>query len=624
MTVYRCILPAWAAEEDPDKRRVLEGQFSEERLKQLNDAAYNTYFLPNYPSEYVKGTPVEGSQIDTFRYVFADCDLKDKVYPDKQTFIDKVLAEGPEPTLIVDSGWGIHAYWQVSDLDAMSYLKLQRRIMRKFNTDEAVGQIYQLMRVPGTMNTKVKGNFKPCEHIHSSYKVYTCEEMDAQLPVLTTDDEEYCKTHFNKTYKLGTEICRIDDKIPLKFSHLVTSNREVKDIWSGLAEDRSKADYRLAHIMFANEFTKAEAMSVLVNSPKAIGRAPVHQVSYAQNIVDKIWTFEITQHKEALNLSSTVREILCKHGDSIKGERFPCHRYLDDTVHGFRLGQVIGLVAGSGVGKTAVALNMFMGFVKSNPNYEHFFIPLEQPANEIADRWKTMCGDNTALHDKVHVLSNYGDDGSYRNLSLGDIKDYLMKFKRLTGKEIGAVVIDHIGALKKNNKDGRQSIEDICHQMKAFAVETNTMLVMQSQAPREKAGIGDLDLGKDSAYGTVFFESYCDYLITIHQPLKRCYAEGAPTVTGLKFCKVRHKKQGQDRLQEDVPYRLFFDPVTEHLRELTQDEETSFNFFHKQCINKRKQDRKTDLVEYTSIKFGDEHGANNKDSQDTSGATRAG
>jgi hypothetical protein len=143
---------------------------------------------------------------------------------------------------------------------------------------------------------------------------------------------------------------------------------------------------------------------------------------------------------------------------------------------------------------------------------------------------------------------------------------------------------------------------DICHSMKAFAIETNTMLIMQSQAPREKAGSGDLELNKDAAYGTVYFESYCDYLITIWQPLKRCYSEdGCPTVTAFKFCKIRHKKTGLDKINEDVCYHLYFDSNNEHMRELTQLEEKSFDFFLNKATNKRKQDRKTDLVPYSSI-----------------------
>ena len=143
---------------------------------------------------------------------------------------------------------------------------------------------------------------------------------------------------------------------------------------------------------------------------------------------------------------------------------------------------------------------------------------------------------------------------------------------------------------------------DICHAMKGFAVETNTLVVMQSQAPREKAGIGDLELNKDAAYGTVYFEAYCDYLITLWQPLKRMYGnDKCPAATAFKFCKIRHKKLKRDVLKEDVSYTVIFDTETERMRTATQDEDTAFDFFLQQATNARKKDRKTDLVEYTRI-----------------------
>ena len=596
--IIRAILPAWRT----DLPKVVEADMLPEQIERLNADGYNIYFLPNYPSNYDPSQNVDGRHIDVFESVFVDMDLKQKAYASKDAFLGRLMTFELTPSMVVDSGNGIHAYWNISDLDAKSFLRLQRRLCRYFNTDEAVAKIYQLMRVPNTMNTKVKDNFKPCEVLHFSEIQYTCEQLDNVLPSITAEDESYCTSHFNKTYGLGPKL-EVNHKLPMKFADLLRSNREVKEIWAGGVDDRSKADFRLGHLMFAHGFTKDEAMSVLVNTAKAISRAPVHRVSYAQNIVDQIWTFELAENKKTLTLSSTVREILERSGGDVKGTRFPCWSYLDATEYGFRLGQVIGLVAGSGVGKTAVALNMFLGFVKNNPDYDHFFIPLEQPANEIADRWKSMCGTNTQLYDKVHVISNYAEDGSFRHLSFAEIKDYLLEFKKQTGRQVGCVVIDHIGALKKKGSNGEnQDLMDICHSMKAFAVETNTMLVMQSQAPREKAGIGDLELNKDAAYGTVYFESYCDYLMTIWQPLKRCYSEeGCPTVTAFKFCKIRHKKQKRDKIQEDVRYLLYFDSEREHLRELTQDEETSFKFFNTKATKERSKDRKTDQIEYTKI-----------------------
>lgn len=608
MTVHRLILPNWAKEEDSSKRSVLEGQFTEEEIIRYNNEFYNIYYLPNYPSHYDGSSTVDGSHIDIFEYVYVDMDLKDKIYASKEEFLENILSFALEPTEVVDSGNGVHVYWRVSDLTAENHLKLQRRLIRHFKTDDSVAKIYQLMRLPNTVNTKHKDSFKHCYSILTNSNVYTSEQLDKELPYLTKEDELYCKQHFDKTYNINRQDIHIVDKIPLKFAELIRSNNEVKEIWSGNLQDRSKGDYRLAHIMFASGFTKEEASSVLVNSSKALARAPIHRISYATNIIDKIWIFEL-ETKE-ISLSSTVEEILNRSGDTLKGTRFPCWTYLDNTYNGFRLGQVIGLVAGSGVGKTAVALNMFLGFVQNNPDYDHMFVSLEQPVNEIADRWKVLCGENTKLHSKVHLLSNYDENGNFRDLSLDTIKNHVLELQEKSGKKLGCVVIDHIGVLSNDNRLGQdEGVKKLCKAMKVFAVQTNTMLIMQSQTSREKAGIGDLELNKDAAFGTSVFENFCDYLITVWQPLKRCYDEdGCPTVTAFKFCKIRHKKANLDVIKEDKRYTLFFDPNTDKLREMTQTEEKSFDFFNNKATNKRKQDRKTDVMSYTSVRWDDKDG----------------
>lgn len=596
-------------EEQPGTRKVLEGKFSKKDIKKYNDIGYNVYWRPNYPSSYEGGT-VNGTHIDTFEYVFVDYDCKSGKYESKEDFIG--AAAKLLPSKIVDSGNGVHVYWKVSDLDGRSFLRLSRRLMRLFDTDDAVQTLPQLMRLPGTINTKKKFDRLPCELLYEDGITYTCEELDKILPAITIEDEEYCNQHYDKTHSLDRNNIEIDDKIPNKFGKLLRAHPEAKEIWSGNSDDRSKDDYRLGHIMFANGFTKEEAASVLVNSAKALSRAPVHRVNYATNIIDKIWTFEEESSSE---LSHSVEAILKRSGNTLKGTRLTCDPRIDNTVHGFRLGQVLGLVAGSGVGKTAFALNMFKWFAQANPDYHHFFIPLEQPANEIADRWQTMCGTNTALHGKVHVMSNYDDDGNFRHLSFDEIKDYVVKWQKVTGNKIGCIVIDHIGALKKKgSNDENQDLMTICHNMKAFAVQTNTFLVMQSQSSREKAGIGDMELNKDAAYGTIFFESYCDYLVTMWQPLKRCHMEkDCRTVTAFKFCKIRHKKSHRDVIQEDEPYFLKFDPATEQLFDMTQDDKTSFDFFLKKATNKRKVDRKTDLVSYKSVPYKETQDATETD-----------
>lgn len=605
MTLCRLIAPEWLMNEKPSKQKVLEGVFSNKQLRKYNNEGYNVYYLPNAPSKYEPGKTIDGSDVDTFGWVFVDCDLKDGVYADKDAFIEAVAASGLPPCKIVDSGHGIHAYWHITNLDANSYLRFQRRLTRKFNTDEAVGKIFQLMRLPGFRNTKVYSEVHEDQPLciliyESNLPGYTAEELDKLLPPITLEDEEYCQRHYNKTYNLNQSETQVDEKIPDKFGDLLRENSEVKELWINNSDDRSKNDFRLASLLLAKGFTKEEAMSVLINCAKALTRAPIHRISYAKNIVMQ-FPFKSSKGETPANTSPTVRNLLARGEETITGTRFTCNRLIDDTVHGFRLGQVIGIVGGSGVGKTTLTLNTFLWFAEHNPDYHHFFFSLEQPAGEIANRIRTICKGNDSLFDQIHIISNYAENGDYVHFSIDMIEEHLLKFKQETAAKVGAVVVDHIGVLLKSDKNGEsEGLIGICRRMKAVAVKVNMMLIMLSQAPREKAGIGDLELNKDAAFGTVFFESFLDYCICLWQPLKRVYHMGAPTIMAFKFGKIRHKKQGHDRIQEDVCYQLYFDPETELLRELTQEEETAAKYFVGQATTARKADRKADIVPYES------------------------
>lgn len=600
----RLILPDWAS--DGTKRKVLEGEFTEDQLMLRNSEGYNIFYLPNLPNTYTPGVTVEGSHISQFRYCFIDMDMKDGVYASKDAFLS-ALADFPLfPTSVVDSGNGIHAYWQVSDLDAMSYLRLSRRLMRHFKTDEAVGQIYQLMRLPNTVNTKKQEDFKLCEEIYTSEASYTCEELDKLLPPISQADEAHCKQHYDKTYKIKS-LVRVDTQIPLKFTQLVEASREVRDIWLGNTDDRSKGDYRLAHIMQTSGFTREEAMSVLVNSSKAMARAPAHQLTYAENIVDKVFPVaNVAQTSNVIELSQSVKELLlCNDDETLKGDRIYGAKFFDNTHHGLRLGHVLGLVAGVGVGKTTISLNLFKSFVELNPQWHHMFVSLEQPAAEIAARLKKMFNGNESAYEKIHIVSNENADGSKRDLSLSDIQTYILDFQKRKGVKLACVVLDHIGILRmKSAKGENQGLMDVCRELKGFARATNTLFIVQSQSTREKAGDGDLELFKGAAYGTQHFESYMDFLIVAWAPLKRCYDDPAcPTVTAYKFVKIRFKTIGKDKIIEDQPYRLYFNGETELLQDMTQEQEVSFDFFAKKCLSIRNKDKKSDLVTYKSVRW---------------------
>ena len=73
--IVRAIAPDWLLEKQSSLKKVQEGEFSAEEIANKNNQGYNIYYFPNYPSLY-QGGNVSGCQIDTFKWVFVDFDLK--------------------------------------------------------------------------------------------------------------------------------------------------------------------------------------------------------------------------------------------------------------------------------------------------------------------------------------------------------------------------------------------------------------------------------------------------------------------------------------------------------------------------------------------------------------------
>lgn len=617
--IYRLILADWARETRKDSDNLPDtktGFFSEDELKDLNQKGYNCYYFLNTPSEWDNVGDIHGSDINVFNFCCVDMDLKEGKYKTKEDFTKKVLESGITPTVMVDTGNGIHAYWQTTDLDAMSYLRLQRRLIRFFDTDRAISKIYQLMRVPGTFNVKKKDEFKLCQVIFESESTYDCETLDRLLPKITKEDEDFCTNHYNMTYNATVGNLNIEDiQVPLKFQTFMNTNPEAKRLFFGPVKDRSAANYRLGHLLYSAKFSKEDARAVLMNTDKAITRNGIHRYNYANNIVDKVWGFEEKKVEEptAAPMSESMKIILSKSPEDIGYDtRIYGHPMFDATKHGFRLGEVLGLIGGSGSGKSTLSLNFFKWFVERNPDLMHVFVTLEMPKKQVAERWHKLAGDNNTLHEKVHVLSMHDENGICRDLTLEIIKQDILNLEKTTGKKVGCVVIDHIGCLDK--EPGRTDIEKLMNaarSMKSFALETKTFLIMQSQSSRAKAAWGDVEIDMDAAYGTAKFENYCDYVMTTWQPLRRVQADANIYVNAFKYCKIRELNAKEDKVKLNKVYGMIFDKETESLRKILKDELPAIGYWSKQADQDRKKDTKKDSNDMIDMDWVEDGKTNN-------------
>lgn len=129
-------------------------------------------------------------------YIDIDCGPT-KDYPDKKTaFLSLkdflVASKLPAPSMIVDSGGGLHVYWVMDEViiekewTAVATGLKRLAAEHKFKHDAAVvGDSARIMRVPGTFNWKDPSTPRECKVIKNTGLSYTLEDFRKLIPKTT-------------------------------------------------------------------------------------------------------------------------------------------------------------------------------------------------------------------------------------------------------------------------------------------------------------------------------------------------------------------------------------------------------------------------------------------------------
>ena len=264
------------------------------------------------------------------------------------------------------------------------------------------------------------------------------------------------------------------------------------------------------------------------------------------------------------NKFKTVADLIKSGSKRVERSLVKGPSFFDCLVSGWAKKQVLGLVAGSGVGKTATTLKIFRDMIENNINDNDdlfVFFSLEMPEQEIIDRWIDLVGDKTELHSRLIVISNEDENDEPRAIGIQEVYEYCTDIKKATGKGIGAVGIDHIGIISRhidtrkkhtfgvdNDMDSgfgdmrRISINNLCTQMKALAKMLDTFLILLTQTTKEK-GIGYRPIEKDAAYGVSQYENIVDYMIGLWQPLMLVQNQADTKFLSWQYCKIRTKSK---------------------------------------------------------------------------------
>lgn len=618
MGFTRLIKPDWAKptldNDEPNPRfvepiegpDVLEGcEYTDDDLAAFNQRGYNIYFFPNYPSRnvYAEGVRhLSGKHIDVFQFVFVDMDLKDKVYKSKEEFIEVLAKFQIKPTFVVDSGNGIHAYWRVLDLNRDSYVITQLALMKALKTDESVFTVMQLMRLPGYLNTKVHNAYIQANVIEalSSGKDYLVTDFVSVINELDEASAIRGQNHLNKLDgKLKIDIPEDVnlEELPDRFIDFLIDpqNIAVYNVFTNpksVFGDRSKADLSLANTLFKYGFDRKDALAILSNSQKALSKGH-HRFSYAQTTVDKVY---IEKHNEKFR--TVGQQLRMGEGEKNLGDFVRGTWYMDTDVLGeqWRKKELLGLIAGTGVGKTSVTLKAIKDMIENNPDNDDVYVvfSLEMSEAEIIKRWIKLVGETSPLADRLYVIGNEEENGDPRNIGLQEIHNYCKDITKMTGKRIGTIAIDHIGIISKhiNTKKfpnfGIQSemnagygdvktlsLNSMAKQLKPLAKMLDTFIIILTQTTKDKQGAGDLPLGVDAAYGISDYENIMDRIITIWQPLARVQNQISTRFLAYQYVKIRNKT-ANDRIQTYEPKLLTFDLNTGDLKLTTSEEYAEF------------------------------------------------
>ena len=587
---YRLILSEWARK-DTDAPPVVEGDLAEPEIETYNKQGYNIYWMPNKPSKPINKPFTSGKDIDVFEWVFVDCDLKDNIYASKDEFL-KVLSDfNPKPTIVVDSGNGIHAYWNIKDLTRDSYIETQFRLIQQFKTDDSVWTPFQLMRFPGTLNTKVQGQFKPCYILEdkSSNEAYILTELTSSLPEINEENKRKMNLHIDKLEGRITANIEFDvdlSVLPISFVKLLEKDPGIKQLFEdprSVCGDRSTADMKLCNILYTKDFPKEEAFQVMCNTMKA--RSRTDKETYANNIVQKVYT-DRAKHK-AKNLEDWLKD----NEDSKQGEKIIGPEFWDVTYNGWRRGELLGVVAGTGVGKSSCSFKAIKDTIDrdKDSNNIHFIFTLEMPVKQVVERWLKLTNNGAIYKDKVYIIGN--QPGKTR-IGPQQIYHIVKDTCKSTGKKAGIVVIDHFRSIshkidmtlhpnfdvvgETGIKQKTISIQEMCRVNKELAVYLDCFLIVQNQSSKSRAQQGDIPMGVDAAYGAADFEWYCDYLMTVWQPLKMVQDKTDLYVTAWQYSKIR-ESHPQDKTRCFVKHLLQFDPTIGEFRRLTLAERATFD-----------------------------------------------
>jgi replicative DNA helicase len=244
---------------------------------------------------------------------------------------------------------------------------------------------------------------------------------------------------------------------------------------------------------------------------------------------------------------------------------------LDEIIGGIRRGEVCGIMARPGVGKT-----LFLGHMiglASNSQVQTMMFSLEMPVEQIASRLARSVYDVGRLELESGVGENRLPAATYHDaydplvvidtpgLSVADIEARVR-----AAAQPQLVLIDHLGLVGGyRGLSTYDRTSAIARDVKEMAKRTGCAVVLAVQVSREAGGDGSRELTLGSARDSGIIEEVMDYLIAIRRPEREANITDRErfdrrNIMLMAVLKNRHGEVGLEAAVEMDPTSLRLEP----------------------------------------------------------------
>jgi len=389
-------------------------------LKKLNQEGYGVYYglLPR--KEEGKGSDAD---VVDGNILWADFDYSHK-RGEKGIDIDEVResiedSSLPEPSIYVNSGHGIHAYWLLQDRHSPDVIKsLNEKIQKQFKSD-SVSNPSRIFRLPGFVNTKQPQ--ADCVIIEETGEFFSLDDF-----VFDFVEE---KSQHKKIEQINIE-CNSDN--------MKRAKTYIEKVEGSGAGGRTTKAFKIACIL-VNDFSLNDIDSRMLLSDWDLSKnnPPIQGDSaYPANELDKIINNAHRYHKkpegnkENSSFNQKPKEILkvdskpvSRSGYRKRLEDFASGKIKSINFSGFnRLRDATGLgrrtnyvvIAGpEGEGKSMLAMNICIAAHRAGHRFA--YLPLEDMRDDwearalaiLAGSWKPIQQEQQSAEESIRLHDEY-------------------------------------------------------------------------------------------------------------------------------------------------------------------------------------------------------------------------